>query len=164
MPEPLGYPVHIYVFVDANHAGNLVTRRSHTGILLFVQNSPIVWLSRRQNTVETSTFGSEFVALRTARDMIISMRYKLRMFGIPLAGPTVVFCDNQGVVKNTSIPESVLTKKHNAINYHAVREAAAAGILEVHEDDTQTNLADLFTKVLHVHCPRELLSCILYNL
>ena len=164
MPEPLGYPVNIYTFVDANHAGNLVTRRSHTGILLFVQNSPILWLSRRQNTVETSTFGSEFVALRTARDLIISMRYKLRMFGIPIEGPAQVFCDNQGVVKNTSLPESVLTKKHNAINYHAVREAVAAGVLEVIKEDTQTNLADLFTKVLPSNRRHELLGSILYNL
>lgn len=164
MPEPLGNPVHIYTFVDANHAGNLVTRRSHSGILLFVQNSPILWLSRRQNTVETSTFGSEFVALRTARDMIVAMRYKLRMFGVPLEGPAQVFCDNQGVVKNTSIPESVLSKKHNAINYHAVREAAAAGILEVHKEDTQTNLADLFTKALPADRRRDLLGSILYNM
>ena len=87
MPEPLANPVALLVFVDANHAGNVVTQRSRTGILLFVQNSPIQRLSKRQNTVETSTFGSEFVALQTARDMIISMRYKLRMFGVPLNGP-----------------------------------------------------------------------------
>ena len=93
------------------------------------------------------------------------MRYKLRMFGIPLEGPAQVFCDkNQGVVKNTSIPESVLSKKHNAINYHAVQEAAAAGVLEVIKEDTQTNLADLFTKVLHADRRRELLGSILYNL
>jgi hypothetical protein len=164
MPEPLGNSVTLHVFVDANHAGNVVTRRSHTGILLFVQNSPIQWLSKRQNTVETSTFGSEFVALRAARDMIISMRYKLRMFGVPIDGPAQVYCDNQGVVKNTSLPESVLSKKHNAINYHAVREAAAAGVLEVHKEDTQTNLADLFTKVLPADRRRELLGSILYNL
>ena len=114
--------------------------------------------------METSTFGSEFVALRTARDLIISMRYKLRMFGIPIEGPAQVFCDNQGVVKNTSLPESVLTKKHNAINYHAVREAVAAGVLEVIKEDTQTNLADLFTKVLPSNRRRELLGSILYNL
>lgn len=125
MPEPLGNPVTMHVFVDANHAGNVVTRRSHTGILLLIQNSPILWLSRRQNTVETSTFGSEFVATRTGRDLIVAMRYKLRMFGVPIDGPTQVYCDNQGVVKNTSMPESVLSKKHNAINYHAVREANA---------------------------------------
>ncbi len=164
MPEPLGNSVTLHVFVYANHAGNVVTRRSHTGILLFVQNSPIQWLSKQQNTVETSTFGSEFVALRSARDMIISMRYKLRMFGVPIDGPAQVYCDIQGVVKNTSLPESVLSKKHNAINYHAVREAAAAGVLEVHKEDKQTNLADLFTKVLSADRRRDLLGSILYNL
>jgi hypothetical protein len=84
MPEPLGHPaVNIYTFVDANHAGNVVTWRSHTGILLFIQNSPNLWLSCCQNTVETSTFGREFVALCTARDLTILMRYKLCTFGIP---------------------------------------------------------------------------------
>lgn len=74
-----------------NHAGNLVTH-SHTGILLFVQNSPIlVWLtSQRQKIVET-TFGSDFVALRTEQDMIIAIRYKLHMFGVILDGPAHVF-------------------------------------------------------------------------
>ena len=156
--------VHIYVFVDANHVGNLVTRQTHTGILMYVQNSPILWLSQQQNTVETSTFGSEFVALRVARDLIVAMRYKLRMFGVPLEGPAQVFCDNQGVVKNTSIPESVLSKKHNTINYHAVREAAAARILQVTKEDTLMNLADLFTKVLSPDRRRELIGSILFNL
>lgn len=163
MPEPLGIPVNISVFVDANHAGNVVTRRSHTGILIYLQNTPVLWHSRRQNTVETSTFGSEFVALRTARDMVVAMRYKLRMFGIPIAGPAHVFCDNQGVVKNVSIPESVITKKHNAVNYHAVREAVAAHIMLVVKEDGATNLADLFTKCLAAPRRKELLACILYN-
>jgi hypothetical protein len=114
--------------------------------------------------VETSTFGSEFVALQTSCDLIISMRYKLQMFGIPIEGPAQVFCDNQGVVKNTSLTKSVLTKKHNAINYHAVREAEAAGVLEVIKEDTQANLADLFTKVPPSNRRRKLLGSILYNL
>ena len=59
-----------------------------------------------------------------------------------------MFCDNRGVVKNTSIPESVLLKKHNAINYHAVREAVAAGIMRVGKEDGETNLADMLTKNL----------------
>jgi hypothetical protein len=49
------------------------------------------------------------------------------MFGVPIDGLANVFCDNRGVVKNASIPESTLMKKHNAINYHAVQEAVAAG-------------------------------------
>jgi hypothetical protein len=63
MTDPLGFPVNMSVFVDANHTGNVVTHRFHTGILIFPQNIPVMWHSRHQNTVETSTFGSEFVAL-----------------------------------------------------------------------------------------------------
>jgi hypothetical protein len=149
MPEPRGHPVTMSAFVDANHAGNVITRRSHSGMFIFVQNAPIIWFSKRQNTVEAATFGSEFVALRICKELIVALRYKLRMFGVPIEGPTNVFCDNRGVVKNVSIPESTLMKKHNAINYHAVREAAAAGILRVGKEDGETNLADLLTKVLN---------------
>jgi hypothetical protein len=85
------------------------------------------------------------------------------MFGVPIDGPANVLCDNQGVVKNTSIPESVLNKKHVSIAYHAVREAAAAGILRVGKEDTETNLADLFTKQLSQGRRNQLLACIVYG-
>ena len=148
MPTPRGKGVKVNCFVDSNHAGNVVTRRSHTGVFILINNAPILWYSKRQNTVETSTFGSEFIALKIAKEMIVSLRYKLRTFGIPVIGPANVMCDNEGVVKNTSIPELVLSKKHLSIAYHAVREAAAAGILRVGKEDTDYNLADVFTKQL----------------
>ena len=163
MPEPRGNAVDITCFVDANHAGNIVTRRSHTGVLIFVQNAPILWYSKRQNTVESSSFGSEFVALRVAKELIVALRYKLRMFGVPIRGPASVLCDNQGVVKNASVPESALTKRHNAINYHTVREAVAAGIIRVGKEDGLTNLADGFTKSLPRLRRYELFSRIGYS-
>jgi hypothetical protein len=109
MPEPLGDPVVIATYVDANHAGNLANRRSHTGILVYVNNALILWYSKRQNTVESSSFGSEFVALRIATELIEALRYKLRMFGVPVEGPSNVYdCDNKSVVTNASVPTSVL--------------------------------------------------------
>ena len=84
MPEPCIKKVQINCFVDADHAGDVVSRRSHTGILIYVNRAPVIWYSKRQNTVETSTFGSEFIALRIATEMIEGLRYKLRMFGVPL--------------------------------------------------------------------------------
>jgi hypothetical protein len=162
MPIPLGLPINISCFVDANHAGNIITRRSHTGIIIFIQNAPIIWFSKKQNTVESSTFGSELVAMRVARDLIVALRIKLKLFGVPIIGPANVLCDNQGVVKNTSIPESTLTKKHNAINYHIIREAAAMGMLRVGKEDTETNLADLLTKMLSRPRRMKLLLSIMY--
>jgi hypothetical protein len=108
----------------------------------------VLWFSKRQNTVETSTFGSEIVALRIAVELIDSLRYKLRMFGVPLAGPARVFCDNESVVKTTTIPESRLKKKHCSIGYHRVRESVAAGAVLIYYETSETNLADLLTKPL----------------
>lgn len=161
-PQARGREVKVYCFVDADHAGNQVTRRSHTGVLIFVNKAPILWYSKRQNTVETSTFGSEFIAIKIATELIQALRYKLRMMGVPIDGPTDVFCDNDAVVKNTTMPESSLKKKHQAIAFHRVREAAAAGMIRIAKEDTETNLADLLTKPLAGPRLKNLVSHILY--
>ena len=148
MPEARGHAVTVTCFVDANHAGDVADRRSQTGVLIFMNRAPIHWYSKRQATVEVSTFGAEYCAMRIATEMIESLRYKLRMFGIPINGPANVFCDNESVYKNTVIPESVLKKKHHSIAYHRCREAVAAGTIRVAKQGTTKNLADLFTKVL----------------
>ena len=148
MPSPRGHAVSTHCFVDADHASNTVTRRSQTGILIFLSKSLIVWYSKQQNTMETSTFGSEFIAMRMVVEHIEALRYKLRMFGIPIEGPTNVFCDNEAVFKNMTVPESTLKKKHNSICYHRCREAVAARVMRVVKVGTLTNLADLFTKPL----------------
>ena len=121
MPKPRGKRVTISAFVDANHAGKVMNIVC-TQVLSFMFRMlpPIIWFTKRQNTVEAATFGSEMVALRICKELIVALRYKLRMFGVEIDGPANVFCDNCGVVKNVSIPESTLMKKHNAINYHAV--------------------------------------------
>ncbi len=86
-PEPRGMPAQINTFVDTNHARNRVTCRFHTGILIYLYRAPIMWYSKAQATVESSTFGSEFIAMQQAMDMIEGLRYKLRMFGVPIDGP-----------------------------------------------------------------------------
>ena len=147
-PKPRGRPVQVNCFVDSDHAGDRMTRRSQSGILLYLNSAPIMWYSKRQNTVESSTFGSEFVALRISTDLVISLRYKLRMFGIPIDGPANLFCDNEAVYKNASFAESQLKKKHQSICFHRVRECVAANIVIPHKVDTNFNLADLLTKSL----------------
>ena len=147
-PAPRGKPVQINAFVDVDHAGNLATIRSHSGILIFLNMAPISWYSKRQNSVETSTFLSEFVALKITTELIISLYYKLRMMGIPLDGLANVFCDNEAVYKNAIFTDSTLKKKHNSVAYDKVRESVAAEILVVIKEDSGSNLADILIKSL----------------
>ena len=78
-PEPDVDTVPITMFKDASRATCLDTRRSVTGILILPGNAPIFFDSKRQNTVESSTYGSELVAMRIPIEHLLGLRYKLRM-------------------------------------------------------------------------------------
>ena len=146
-PVPLGKPVQITCFVDADLAGDHVTRRSRTGVLIYLNRSLTTWYSKKQTSIETSTFGAEFSAMKTAVELIEGLRYKLQMMGVPIDDPAIVKGDNMSVIKNSSIPESVLKKKSNSVAYHYVRERVAMGLVEISYEPTKTNLADILTKI-----------------
>ena len=148
MPSPKGLPARITVYKDADHAHDVLTRRSVSGILLMINNTPVRWISKRQKTVETSTYGSELVCAKQAVELIMEYRYSLRMMGVPLDGPALMLGDNNSVVLNTTMPNSVLKKKHNACAYHRVREAIAAGIVKFSHIRSEMNYADILTKSL----------------
>jgi hypothetical protein len=148
MLTPKGKPIRLTCFKDADHAHDVVTRRSVTGVLLFANNMPIEWLSKRQKTVETSSYGSELVASRIATDLIVEYRYKFRMLGVPIDGHALMLGDNASVIASTSIPSSPLRKKHNAVAYHRVREAIAAGIIKFAKIGSKENISDCLTKPL----------------
>ena len=147
-PEPLGNSVMITGYVDADHAGDKVTRRSRTGYLIFVQSALIQFLSKKQGSVEGATFGSEFMAAKAFAEANRGLRYKLRMMGIPIEGPTYCYADNMSVLHNTTTPESTLKKKSNSIAYHLVREAVAMGELLLGYIESDSNPADVLTKPL----------------
>ena len=147
-PIPLGKPVDLTACVDASHAANKVTRRSHIGYILFVQSAPIIWYSKRTSTVESSAFSSEFIAMKTCVEHLKALRHKLRMFGVPVDNPTKICCDNNSVVQNCTRFESTLSKKHNAIAYHLTRWAVAAKEATIHWIPGGQNIADAMTKFL----------------
>ena len=88
IPEPRGQSVNTTAFVDASHAANKVTRRSHTGFIFFVNVSTVIWFSKRQNTVESSTFSLEFIAMKACVESIQALTFKLCMFGVPIDDAT----------------------------------------------------------------------------
>ena len=81
-PPPLGHPVTLTHYVDANLCHDMLTGHSVTGILHLVNQTPIDWFSKKQATVETATYGSEFVAARTAVEQIIDLRNTFRYLGV----------------------------------------------------------------------------------
>ena len=100
--------------------------------------------------------------MKNAVELTESLRYKLRMFGVPIDSATNVFCDIEAVYKNTTLPESTLKKKHHSIAYHRCREAVAAGKVLIAKEGTRTNLRDLFTKLLPQPRREELLNKFTY--
>jgi DNA-binding cell septation regulator SpoVG len=112
--------------------------------MIFVGRTPVFYQSKRQGAIETSTYSAEFNGARTATEETIAVRYMLRCLGVKVTHPTYLFGDNLGVVQN----DSLLKKKHVAISYHKVREAAAAGIVHPIKIDTKDNISDLMTKSL----------------
>lgn len=162
MPEPRGKAVQITMFVDASHAANVVTRQSRTGVLIFVNRAPILWFSKKQTTIETSSFGSEFQALKVGMELLLGLRYKIRMMGIPLEGYAHIKVDNMSVVKNTSVPESQLKKKSNSIAYHFVRQQVAADVGRISYEPTNSNIADMLTKVQSGKARHEFAQMVLF--
>lgn len=134
--------------MDADHARDKLISRSVTGMLIFLNNTPILWVSKRQKTVESSTFGSEVVAYRIAGKMIISLRYFLSMLGFQLEPSSMLLGDSMAVVLNTTIPSSSLKKKHQACNYHKVRESITAEFIDFVHIKNEDNMADILTKPL----------------
>lgn len=147
-PKARGKEIDLRMFVDSDHAGEHLTRRSRTGFLIYINMAPIVWFSKRQATIETSVFGAEFVAMKQGMETLRGLRYKLRMMGVPLSGPSFIYGDNMSVIHNTQRPESTLKKKSNSICYHAVRESVAMGESLTGHVRSENNPADIATKVM----------------
>jgi hypothetical protein len=147
-PKAYGTELETSVFFDADHAHDHVTRRSISGLLVFVGSTPVIWSSKRQGCIATSTYCAEFIAMRSAVEEAISIRYMLRCLGVPVTVPTNLYGDNFGVIQSAEIPDSELKKKHIAISYHYVREAIAARIVNAIWIRSAENFADICTKAL----------------
>jgi hypothetical protein len=131
-------------------------------VLHFLNKTPFEWYSKRQATVETATYGSEFSAARTAVEQIIENRLMLRYLGVPVEERSYLFGDNQSVITSSTIPHSTLSKRHNALAYHRVREAIAAGIVSFYFTKGKDNPADILSKHWSYNDIKDVLKPVLY--
>ena len=146
IPKPLGKHVQTTHYVDANLHHDLATGKAVTAVLHFLNQTPIDAYTKRQSTVETATYGSEFVAARTAVDQIIDIRTTLQYLGVPIRDKSYMFGDNRSVVTSSTIPNSTISKRHHLASYHRVREAIAAQYISFHWKDGKSNPADILSK------------------
>ena len=145
-PEPLGKFVTLSHFFDANLMHDIVTGRSVTGILHLVNKTPFEWFSKKQPTVETATYGSEFVAGRTCVEQIIDHRCTLRYLGVPIREKSYMFGDNMSMVDSSTKVDAKLHKRHTILSFHRVREAVASGMVRLHFMTGEENPADILSK------------------
>ena len=145
-PKPLGKFVTIIHYVDANLMHCFLTGRSVTGIFTFINKTPIDWFSKKQSTVETATYGSEFVSTRTAVERLIEFRLTPRYLGVPIRDTDYMFGDNQSVVTSETFPHAKLHKRHNALFLHRFSKAIASKVVKFHHIPGVINPADILSK------------------
>ena len=145
-PPPKGKLVRTTTYKDANLYHDLMTGRAVTGILHFLNQTPIDWFTKKQPTVETATYGSEFTAAKTAIQQIAALRITLQYLGVPIESTAYLFGDNESVVKSSTVPHSQLSKRHHALAYHFTREAIASGMVTFHHIPSTINPADILSK------------------
>ena len=145
-PRSLGKEVVTISYHDANLYHNVITGRSVTGIIHFVNKTPIDWYSKKQSTVETATYGSEYVSAKTCVEQIMDLRNTLRYLGVSVKKKSFMFGDNRSVVDSSMTPHAKIHKRHVALSFHRVREAIAAKIVGYYFIPGEINPADILSK------------------
>ena len=140
-----------------------LTGRSVTACLHFINATPIDWYSKKQATVETATYGSEFVAARTCVEQIIDLRNTLRYLGVKVNEKSYMFGNNESVINSSSNLNPKLHKHHNTLSFHHVREAIAFKFIDFHYLPGSENPADILSKHWAYSAVRELLLPLMHQ-
>ena len=119
-PKPQGMGFTMVAYVDSDHDSKVVTQSFRTGFIVYLNNAPIYWMSKKQQGVETSSFGVEFTDMKQYTEYLQGLRFKLQMMGIPCSQPSLVYGDNKSVLTNASMLDSILKKKAHSIAYNFV--------------------------------------------
>ena len=137
----------IRTFTDSDWGGNLDDRRSTSGVVVMLGESPILWKSKVQKSVAHSTMEAEFQALAKGVSFTIWISEMLKELGYDHPF-TDLFCDNQGCIAALKGDNYKGRSKHNQIHFHIVQEKVKEKKMVINYVHSQDNIADLLTKVL----------------
>ncbi len=131
-------------FLDAAFAvGDL--KMSITGLIVYVNCTPIIWTSEKQSTVADSTCSSEFVG---ASVCLMHVENMCRFLGFECPKPYILYTDSQASQSIATNSERMGKIRHIAIRYHLVRQMIASGDIKFVFCFTEEMIADLLTKIL----------------
>jgi len=135
-------------FTDADYGADHLDRKSRTGYILFFNNGPVAWGSKKQSCVATSTTHAEYIALYTVTKEVIWCRRLLADLGFTQTSPTVIYTDSQSALRLAMNPEFHAQTKHIDIKYHYTREQILLQSIQLQYINTHVQLADILTKPL----------------
>ena len=143
--------IHLEGYTDSDWGGDKETRRSTGGYVFMVNETPVSWSSKAQQTVALSSTEAEYMAATQATKEAIWLRRLLADLGYRQEGPSPLHEDNRGAIGLAKNPIHHQRTKHIDIQHHFVRERVEAGDVELVACATANQVADIFTKAL----PRE---------
>lgn len=146
IPRALGKSVILLTYGDANLCHDLLSGKAVTGLLHFINKTPFDWYSKKQNTVETATYGAESVAGRTAIEQMRANKLTLHYLGVPIEGASILVGDNKTAVDAATLPHSKLHKRHLMLSFHFLKSAIASGAFKYVWADGKDNASDILTK------------------
>lgn len=141
-------PIDLLGYADSDWGGDRFDRKSYTGYIFILNNSPISWNSKKQPTVALSTTEAEYMALTSATKEAIWLKQLFNEIGISIE-TVKLFGDNQGALKLSKNPVFHARTKHIDIQYHFIREAIKTRQINLDYIPSESNIADLLTKPLH---------------
>ena len=142
LPEPLMDELPITIFVDSNHGHDKVMGKLFTGLIVFVGRTPIYYQAKHQASVQSATFGEEFIALKKGIEEAITTRYYLHAMGVDVSKPTIIYGDNLSAIYNVITPGRQPQKKYLTLTYHFCQKHFSAGIVSIGKIPSKDNYLD----------------------
>ncbi|KAI3772603.1 hypothetical protein L6452_03793 [Arctium lappa] len=144
-PKETGFELTAYS--DADHAGNMLDRKSTSGHVQFLGDRLVSWASKKQNCVSTSTAEAEYVAATSCCSQVIWMHTQLKDYGFNYSR-IPIYCDSKSAIAISSNPVQHTKTKHIDVRYHFIKDHVEKGTIELYFVNSEHQLADLFTKAL----------------
>ncbi|CAO1623972.1 unnamed protein product [Parajaminaea phylloscopi] len=143
-------PYLLSAFSDSNFADPSDGRRSTSGLVIMLLNSPVTWVSSLQSVIASATTDAEYIALSDgARDLISTANLLIDLFGSDIISrPYILFCDNNNAILASSMTSNHTKIRHVDLHYHKLMQWTEAKLVSVQRVDTKDNIADAMTKAL----------------